>query len=256
MNISNKSVSRYGWLPDLPDQRDKLFSAIAAPPRKLPGAVDLRRDCSPVEDQGQLGSCTANALAGHLEFLEIIADRPATDLSRLFIYFNERVIEGTVAQDSGAQLRDGIKVLAKQGVCSEKTWPYVISKFAAKPPAACYREGLKHQITSYHRIVALPEMKTCLADGYPFVFGFTVYESFESPAVAKTGVANLPKAKERSLGGHAVVAVGYDDSTSRFLIRNSWGAGWGMQGYFTLPYAYLDNRNLSDDFWTIRAMNE
>ena len=96
----------------------------------------------------------------------------------------------------------------------------------------------------------------CLAEGYPFVFGFTVYESFESPAVAKTGRLNLPKPSEKSLGGHAVMAAGYDDATKRFLIRNSWGTDWGMKGYFTIPYAYLDNRNLSDDFWTIRAVED
>jgi C1A family cysteine protease len=179
MNKFNKVVSWYGWLPDLPDQRDKLYAAIAAPPRTLPGAVDLRPGCSAVEDQGPLGSCTANALAGNLEYIETNAGKPATDLSRLFIYYNERKIEGTVAQDSGAQLRDGIKALAKQGVCAEQTWPYVIKEFAVKPPAACYREGLNHLITSYHRILTLLEMKMCLAEGCPFVFGFTVYESFE-----------------------------------------------------------------------------
>jgi C1A family cysteine protease len=256
MNKPNKVISWYGWLPDLPDQRDKLYAAIAAPPAKLPSAVDLRPGCSSVENQGQLGSCTANALAGNLEFLEKKASKPATDLSRLFIYYNERGIEGTEAQDSGAMLRDGIKALAKQGVCAEQTWPYVIAKFAVKPPAACYRAGLKHEITSYHRILSLLEMRMCLAEGYPFVFGFTVYESFESPAVAKTGALNMPKPGEKTLGGHAVMAAGYDDSTKRFLIRNSWGADWGLQGYFTIPYDYLNNRNLSDDFWTIRAMEE
>jgi C1A family cysteine protease len=183
-----------------------------------------------------------------------VAGLPATDLSRLFIYFNERALRGTVNEDSGAAIRDGVKSLVNQGVCTEKKWPYVIARFSAKPPAACYREGLKHQITSYHRIVTLQEMRMCLAEGYPFVFGFTAYESFESPAVAKTGALNLPKLDERAMGGHAVMAAGYDDSTGRFLVRNSWGAAWGMKGCFTMPYAYLDNRNLSDDFWTIRAM--
>ena len=254
MNKPNRVISWYGWLPDLPDQRDKLYAAIAAPPPKLPSAVDLRPGCSPVENQGQLGSCTANALAGGLEFLEKKAGQLATDLSRLFIYYNERKIEGMVAQDSGAQLRDGIKALAKQGVCSEMMWPYLIARFSVRPPAVCYRDALKHQITSYHRIMTLQEMKMCLAEGYPFVFGFTVYESFESPAVEKTGALDLPKPEEKSVGGHAVMAVGYDDSTERFLIRNSWGADWGLQGYFTMPYVYLENRNLSDDFWTIRTM--
>jgi C1A family cysteine protease len=149
-------------------------------------------------------------------------------------------------------LRDGIKTLKKQGVCSEKKWPYVISKFAMKPNPACYKEALNHQITSYHRILMLDEMRTCLAEGFPFVFGFTVYESFESSEVARTGVVSIPQPSECSLGGHAVLAVGYDDGQKRFIVRNSWGTSWGQKGYFTMPYNYLADRNLSDDFWTIR----
>jgi C1A family cysteine protease len=149
-------------------------------------------------------------------------------------------------------IRDGIKTLAKQGACSEKSWPYEVSKFKAKPGPACYEEALEHQITSYRRILTLDQMRTCLAEGFPLVFGFTVYESFESQEVARTGLVNLPKPQEQVLGGHAVLAVGYDDSNQRFMVRNSWGTDWGVKGYFTLPYKYLGNRNLSDDFWTIR----
>jgi C1A family cysteine protease len=149
-------------------------------------------------------------------------------------------------------LRDGIKTLAKQGVCSEKSWPYKISKFTVKPNVACYKEALKHQIISYHRILTLDEMRACLAEGFPFVFGFTVYESFESQEVARTGVVNMPKRSEQVMGGHAVMAVGYDDSQERFIVRNSWGTSWGIKGYFTMPYKYIADRNLSDDVWTIR----
>jgi C1A family cysteine protease len=137
-------------------------------------------------------------------------------------------------------------------VCAEALWPYVISKFTAKPPVSCYKDGANHQITSYQRLLTVDEMRACLADGFPFVFGFTVYESFESATVARTGTANMPKPGEKVLGGHAVMAVGYNDKQKRFIIRNSWGTGWGKKGYFTMPYAYLDDRNLSDDFWTIR----
>lgn len=247
-----KKTRFYGWVPDLPDQRDYLYKVLKPKPRKLPSQVDLRPLCSRMEDQGALGSCTANALAGALEFLEIKDKVHYDDLSRLFIYYNERVLEHTVSSDSGAMIRDGIKTLARLGVCAEQLWPYVIDRFAKKPDQVCYKEALDHQITSYHRILALDEMRTCLAEGFPFVFGFTVYESFESAAVAKTGRVNMPKSGERVLGGHAVLAVGYNERQKRFIVRNSWSAGWGMKGYFSMPYAYLTDRNLSDDFWTIR----
>lgn len=254
MSKPSKINAWYGWTPDRPDHRDKLYAAIAKPPKKLPAAVDLRPLCSPVEDQGQLGSCTANALVGNLEFLEKKAAKTVADLSRLFIYYNERAMEGTINEDAGAMIRDGVKSLVKQGVCSEKKWPYIISKFTKKPTAACYKEALTHQVISYHRIIGLQQMKQCLAEGYPFVFGFTVYEGFESQQVAETGVLNLPQPGEKVMGGHAIMAAGYDDATKRLLIRNSWGTDWGMAGYFTMPYDYASNNNLADDFWTLRAM--
>ena len=243
----------YGWTPDRPDQRDQLYATIAAPPKKLPSKVDLSAGCSSVEDQGQLGSCTANALVGNLEFLERKAGHTVNDLSRLFIYYNERAMEGTINEDAGAMIRDGVKSLAKLGVCCEKNWPYAVGKFAAKPPAQCYKEASAHRATSYHRILTLQQMRQCLAEGYPFVFGFTVYEGFESAAVAKTGKLDMPKRSEKSLGGHAVCAVGYDDAAKRILVRNSWGTDWGMKGYFTMPYDYISSTNLADDLWTIRA---
>ena len=248
--------SWYGWVPDRPDYRDKLYSTIAAPPRTLPRKVDLSAGCSPVEDQGQLGSCTANALVGNLEFLYLKVSKPVTDLSRLFIYYNERAMEGSINEDAGAAIRDGVKSLVNLGVCTEKKWPYIISKFTAKPPVACYREAAKLQVVSYHRIITLTQMKQCLAEGFPFVFGFSVYEGFETAMVAKTGKLNLPAPGEKNLGGHAVCAVGYDDATKRFLVRNSWGADWGLKGYFTMPYDYAANTNLADDFWTIRAVED
>src|SRR6267154_3875742 len=150
--LNKRSPQWYGWLPDLPDHRDLFYSAVAPRLVSPPAKVDLRSKCSPVEDQGQLGSCTANALVGALEFLELKDGAPFVDLSRLLIYYNERVIEGTVKQDSGAFIRDGIKSLAKQGVCPEKEWPYTVSKFKTKPTTKCYSDAKKHQITSYHRL--------------------------------------------------------------------------------------------------------
>lgn len=244
-----KNGNCFGWLPDRPDGRDLLYSAIR-PTGKLPAAVDLRAGCSAVEDQGQLGSCTANALAGNLEYLDNQADGLYADVSRLFIYYNERALQGTQAYDSGAMLRDGIKTLAKAGVCDEKLWPYMIAKFADKPPLRCYNAAKAHCIVSYHRISTIDEMMACLAEGFPFVFGFTVYESFQTLKVAKTGIAPMPAKDERAVGGHAVMAAGYDQKAKRFLVRNSWGEAWGMKGYFTLPFAYLET--LAADFWTVR----
>lgn len=243
---------KYGWIPDLPDQRDHLYRVVHPLPKELPPSADLRECCSSIEDQGGLGSCTANALAGALEFLERKNGVPFKDLSRLFVYYNERVMIHTVRVDSGATLRDGIKTLAKQGVCTEKLWPYVISKFDRRPSAVCYREAEDFQITSYERILTLNEMRACLAEGFPFVFGFSVYESFEAIEVSRTGVVPMPGPDERMLGGHAVMAAGYDERKKVFIVRNSWGTGWGMDGYFTMPFAYLEDRNLSDDFWTVR----
>ena len=245
----------YGWVPDLPDARDHLY---AAPPEfltALPPQVDLRGQCPAVYDQGQLGSCTANAIGGAFEF-DVLRQK-ATDLmpSRLFIYYNERVMENTVNSDAGAQIRDGIKSVAKQGVCPESEWPYDTAQFAVQPPAQCYTGALSHRASSYQRVAQLlNQLKGCLAHGNPFVFGIAVYESFESDQVAQTGEVPMPATGERLLGGHAVLAVGYDDSTQRFTVRNSWGSGWGMAGYFTLPYAYLIDRSLSSDFWTLLAV--
>lgn len=240
---------KYGWRPDVPDQRDLLYAKIVRIPEKLPEKIDLRTYCSQVEDQGEIGSCTANAIAGNIEFIENFLHQKFEDKSRLFIYYNERALEGHIAEDSGAMLRDGIKVCAVFGACDELIWPYNLDQFARKPDQRSYKDGLRHLITSYHRILSIDEMRTCLAGGHPFIFGFAVYESFESDKVRKTGVVDMPEQSERMLGGHAVMAVGYDDFKNRFLVRNSWGKSWGMDGYFTMPYQYL--KTLADDFWTI-----
>ena len=174
-----------------------------------------------------------------------------------FIYYNESAIENTINSDSGAQIRDGIKSVNVQGVCPETMWPYVINEFAQKPHLTCYTEGLKNKATQYHRVVRnLNQMRGCLAEGFPFVIGFTVYTAFEEAEVAKTGVLNLPEKSETMVGGHAVLVVGYDDGEQRFIVRNSWGDKWGMAGYFTMPYDYLLNEHLSKDFWTIRLVTE
>jgi C1A family cysteine protease len=256
MALRTQKIQHYGWIPDLPDQRDHLYAAPVVHLVKLPAKIDLSKKCPPVYDQGQLGSCTANAIGAAIQFDRMKQKlKPNFVPSRLFIYYCERVIEGTVNSDSGAQIRDGIKSVAHNGDCPEKEWPYDIAKFKVKPAAACYTDALKYKAVSYQRVVqALSQLKGCLASGFPIVFGFTVYESFESDSVAKTGKMPMPGPGEKVLGGHAVLAVGYDDAAQRFIVRNSWGKNWGMQGYFTMPYAYLTDNNLSDDLWTIRLI--
>jgi C1A family cysteine protease len=251
-----RKVKGYGWIPDLPDGRDMLYAAPAKPLRSLPSRVDLGPKCPPVYDQGQLGSCTANALAAALEFDQMRQRaKSAFTPSRLFIYYNERALEGTVDSDSGAQIRDGVKTVARQGAPPEKSWPYEIDRFRDKPTPACYAEGKDYQAIQYLRVSqTLTQLKGCLAAGFPFVFGFAVYQSFEDEEVARTGHAPMPKAKEGLLGGHAVLAVGYDERRQWFIVRNSWGPKWGMRGYFTLPYPYLLQSSLSRDFWTIRRV--
>lgn len=249
----------FGWLPDLPDQRDVLYSAPLSIIRKLPQNVDLRSKCPPVYDQGQLGSCTANALAGAFEFNQKKQRKKAFMPSRLFIYYNERVLINTVNSDSGAYIRDGIKSLNKQGVCPEREWTYDDdnspgAKFTQKPPASCYKNALKNQILSYQRLVNsnLYQLQSCLAEGYPFVFGFTVYDSFRS--IGKDGMMPMPKPTESVLGGHAVMAVGYNADRQVFIIRNSWNKTWAVKGYFYMPFAYITDTNKADDFWTIRMV--
>jgi len=245
---------KYGWLRDLPDRRDHSYMALTAP-AKLPSRVDLRSSCPEIYNQGQLGSCTANAIGAAVQFERNRQKLEDFIPSRLFIYFNERVKEHTIHSDSGAQIRDGIKVVAALGACPEQEWPYIIDRFTVRPPKKCYDDALKDRAVEYSRISQnLDSMKSCLSEGFPFVFGFSVYESFEGQDVAASGVMNLPSQTEKMLGGHAVMAVGYDDSQQRFIIRNSWGSGWGSGGYFTMPYDYLTNSDLAADLWTVRLI--
>ena len=242
----------YGWKPDVDDERD--ICALYAT-GKLPASVDLRPQCPPVYDQGQLGSCTANAIAAALELDRMKQKLPVFIPSRLFIYYNERAMEGSVNEDSGASLRDGIKSVNSLGVCDEAIWPYDIYEFAVKPPASAYTAAKLDRALAYRRITqTTAQLEAALAAGYPVVFGFTVYESFESDEVAKTGIVPMPTAGEQVLGGHAVVLVGYDSSTKRFLVRNSWGSDWGLQGYCSFPFQYLTSKTLANDFWQVRSV--
>lgn len=247
-------IRRYGWISDLPGKWDMCF--FAPPEAALPAAVDLRPHCPPVYDQGELGSCTANAIAGAVQFERMKQSLTDFTPSRLFIYYNERVIENTVASDSGAQIRDGIKSVASQGACPETEWPYDVSKFADAPGAQCYTDAVKDRAVQYLSVAQnASQLKGCLAAGFPVVIGFTVYESFEDAPISQTGIMEMPKPNEMVLGGHAVLVVGYNDEKQWYVVRNSWNESWGDKGYFYMPYAYLLDPNLAGDFWTVRLIS-
>jgi C1A family cysteine protease len=261
-DIPIRQTKGFGWIPDLPDRRDFLYIPVKEILLALPSSVDLREQeqMPPIYDQGSLGSCTANAISGALEFVEVKqSNKEIFTPSRLFIYYNERVVINTVDYDSGAYIRDGIKSVFDLGACPEQDWGYDISRFTQKPYTACYEHAMLHQSLVYSRVNrSLGDMKACLAAGYPFVFGFTCYESLMSDNTTATGAISMPSSTESTVGGHAILAVGYndehEDGGGRFIIRNSWGTGWGRQGYGSIPYEYLLNSNLSDDFWTIRTI--
>ena len=256
-HIAKRTNFFYGWVRDLPDHRDFHYVPHRKHLRAPPSRVDLRKNCPPIYNQGKLNSCTANAIAAAVQFDRMKQSRPGVFRpSRLFIYYNARAIERSIDYDNGAQIRNGIKSVAKRGVCHERLWPYRIRKFRQKPSGKCYVEAAKQPALIYHRVDrTVAHMKACLASGYPFVVGLSVFESFESKKVRGSGHVPMPVLYEQSRGGHAVLAVGYEDTQQRFIVRNSWGRKWGMCGYFTLPYDYLANHNLSQDLWTIRVAN-
>lgn len=240
-------------MPDRPDHRDlKMAHAPAVLTAALPARVDLRPWGPVIYDQLDVGSCTANGIARAMQLAQIKQKRKVFRPSRLFIYYNERVMEGTVESDGGAEIRDGIKSVNRLGVCPETTWPYDPARFAVRPPAEAYREAKLEQAVRYQRVPQrASQIRAVIAGKTPVVFGFTVYESFESDQVAETGVVRMPGHRESARGGHCMVAVGYDDASRRFICANSWGEGWGDKGYCTLPYEYLTDQDLADDFWAI-----
>ena len=259
IETDNKDYRKYGWIRDTPDQRDYIYKLKNLDDEQFySNTVDLRPKCPGVYNQGKLGSCTANAIGGAYEFNEIKQDEDTIFIpSRLFIYYNEREIENTVKYDSGANIRDGIKSINRTGVCPEDKWAYDISKFTQKPPEECYELAKSHISVKYQRLNQnITHLINCISSGLPFVFGFGVYESFESEEVAKTGIMPIPKKTEKLLGGHAVMAVGFDEEKQHFIIRNSWGIEWGDRGYFYMPYEFISNSNMCSDFWCIEKISD
>lgn len=246
------SIPKYHWVPDKVDKRDHIYNLVGATQSAI---VDLRLYCSPIEDQGNLGSCTGNAIAGSIELIDKRNSR-TLDVSRLFIYYYERLLEGSINYDSGAYIRDGIKACYTYGAPVESLWPYNISKFRTPPTAAAITDAAKRKVTSYQRAIDYNAVMDALNSGYSVVVGFSVYSSFESVAVARTGNMPYPNTKkEKLLGGHAVLIVGYNKNRNVFIVRNSWGAGWGDRGYFYMPFQVIQNTSMSSDFWIIKSIN-
>jgi C1A family cysteine protease len=217
---------------------------------RLPRVVDLRSKLPPVYNQGNLGSCTANALVAAFAY-----KAPGFMGSRLFLYYNTRKMENNIQEDAGAYIYNAVACLQTSGLCLESQWPYVISRFKVQPTTRCYTEGRKHRaVTVYNIKNTMTSMKNCLHSGLPFVVGFAVYSSFESNTVTRSGMVPMPGPNERLLGGHAVLICGYTDTKQCWIARNSWGASWGDRGYFYLPYAYLLDSNLSSDLWNITSV--
>lgn len=229
----------------------------------LPAKVDLRSKLPPVYDQGSLGSCTANAIGAAYQFDQMnhhttfAANQLVTPFipSRLFVYYNERAMEGTIPNDYGAAIEDGVASVSNVGVCPETMWPYDISKFTQKPPAETYKYATMCRVTSCKKITqSEQQLKTALAQGYPIIFGMQIFASFQSDTVATTGNVPMPFSRDECLGGHAVLICGYDNDKSCFIVRNSWGVGWGDKGYFYLPYKYVLDSKLCSDFWVLYSV--
>ncbi len=245
----------FGWLKDHPDHRDMVYS-LPAEPKALPPIVNLVPQCQPVYDQGNLGSCTAHAAAACYEFTEIEEGHQHGVPARLQIYYSTRRLQGTVRQDSGASIRTTFKAIARDGYSRDSRYPYKVQYFKSLPPAAVWKDAASCRPgalgKAYVRVPqGLMTLQTMLAEGNPVAFGFSVPESFMSEAMAKRGVMSMPQAGERVVGGHAVALVGYDAVQGLFLVRNSWGAGWGQNGYFTAPAAFIVDPNWCSDFWAV-----
>lgn len=270
MGIEPRSQARFGWLPDQPDIRDYSYASMAkAPvdPANLPPRAEVPKfkGVVPVYDQGNLGSCVGNAISLLMSYVRGVVPR-----SRLQIYYEARRMIGLELEDSGCYIRDGMKVISTLGAGREIWWPYDESKFTVDPLEKVDRDGLKRKIFNYYRLSSGDEFRQCIASGFPFVIGFSVYTRFLGTRTASTGIVNWPLRDERFQGGHAILVYGYEDDfantewakrsglppelipKSAYICRNSWGQDWGNQGDFAISTEYLEHPWLADDAWTCR----
>jgi len=243
-----RKVKKYGYIPDIPDARDIYISF----PKQINSlsSVDLRKgDLMPeIDNQGNLGSSVAHAIiAAYLYDLNKSGIKNINP-SRQFIYYNQRLVSGTTEFDSGASIRDGIKVLNRLGTCPTEMYQYDPNFFTDKPSEDAYKNAYKYKhVIQYKKVrIVLEDIMKIISIKIPIILGFTVYESFEHPDVARTGIMPLPKFGEKIVGAHSVLIVGYDSSRNYLLCRNSWGTSWGQEGYFWMPFAFINSRNCSD----------
>lgn len=252
-------LPKYHWKASPPDSRDIPYTLLDTT-TPLPATVDLRPYASPIDDQGNLGSCTGNACAGAIDLMDKKRYNRNTRVSRLFIYYYERLLEGTVNYDSGAYVRDAIRATYTYGAPLETLWPYNINAFKTRPSNAAIADAATRKVTQYMSVANHAACLNALANGYPVLIGFTVYSSFESGnwwQQSGSGLMPYPNTtRESVLGGHCVLLVGYDNTHNYYIVRNSWGTSWGKGGYFYMPYQVIQNSSMSSDFWAIELAND
>ena len=237
------------------DPRDKKFALIAAPQLSEPRIVDLRHLDMPIWDQGSMGSCTGQSWAALHDFLrrKTLNNKGVfKPSSRLFIYNCERIGSNTLHEDSGANMRDGGDVLHDLGVCPEKMFDYKHDNLYKMPTGEMYSEAAAHKNSTYYALDTVREMRHCLQEGYPFVFGFAVPNEFMGFTMASKGRMPINDWYSDQQGGHAVMCVGYDDEKREFIVRNSWGPDWGDKGYFYMPYSIMQNAATTFNQYTLR----
>jgi len=248
-----KQPNRFGWRPDSPDHRDLVLKSSRFVIKALPPSADLRADMPEIWDQGNLGSCVANAVGSLYQHADMAEGTdPWFMPSRLYLYYNARALDHTVPYDAGTTIRNGIKSIVRCGLCPEEIWPYDIAKFSKRPSSAAYKAAVEAKIMKYGRVLQNEaQIKAQIADGSPVAFGFSVFNNFDLIGPENNWTVPMPD-DSGIQGGHAVVAVAYDDAARLFTIRNSWGNAWGLGGYFYMTYDFLLNQDICSDFWVIK----
>jgi hypothetical protein len=255
--VENRTWGHRAPTPDARDHRYQprlraAFGLAAAP--ALPASVDLRPEFAflPPTDQGTLNACTAHPISAVVAYMLKKQHPKVPPLSPLFIYYNERVIENDVTKNAPVEMRSGLKAVSQQGACTLDVWPYDPTQYAVQPAPAAFADGKHRLIVTYEAVDQdTDHLKSCLAEGYPFLFGFSVFPSFRGSTLKATGHMQMPASFDSPMGGHAVAGVGYDDANQWFICRNSFGTDWGLSGYFTIPYTFLLNPKYTHDIWKV-----